>query len=294
MDLETEASSVGQQLEPEKLEALERPGEDPTRQLEEELTTAVDEVDLRQALLSCFASRESYLWSVTELQVVLAGLGIRLSKAAINRLLGELSVELELSSWSPWMLVEGEKDWRLEPKSLLVSVLSGHRRITGALAKLMSQHHKAVLLVVLCYKARGGISRTHINRVLGLESLELLGDLKRWRVVFPASGRGYVCWLPTSAALLALGYRTLAEIPGLKELEAWIAGKENAGGEPGKSDARLERIFEKHDRWAGRRRERDKERRESVVQGYSPPPPQGEENLGFCSPIDEKSGLEAA
>ena len=272
----------------EEVHALEG---DPTQGLEEEVSEALADVDLRQALLACFTSRESYLWSVSELEGVLSGLGIRKGKAALERILGELAVELELASWSPWLLVEGQHDWRLEPKNALVSVLSGHRKITGELAKRMSDRHKAVLLVVLCYKGRGGVSRTRLNQVLGFESEELLRELKSWRVVYPDSVRGYIGWLPTSAALLSLGYRSISEIPGLKELEEWIVSQDRQG-----SGARLDRIFEKHDRWAGRRKERDKERRESVALGYSisPPPPRRTEGLvdGSAVPIDQERASE--
>lgn len=265
---------------------------DPTGALEEDVALAVSELDLRQALLACFTSRHSYLWSVGELEAALAGLGIRRGKAALERILGELAVELELATWSPWVLVEGQQDWRLEPKTALVSILSGHRKITGELAKEMSDRHKAVLLVVLCYKGRGGVSRSRLNQILGFESEELLGDLKGWRVVYPGCVHGYITWLPTSAALLSLGYRSVSEIPGLKELEDWIVSQDPAG-----SAGRPNRVFEKHERWAGRRRERERERRQSVAVGVPSPPPSGRDPSltgGFgAGPIDEESGSEA-
>jgi hypothetical protein len=41
--------------------------------------------------------------------------------------LAELGLELELSGWAPWRLLERGTEWILEPKSELLELLSGVR-----------------------------------------------------------------------------------------------------------------------------------------------------------------------
>src|SRR5258708_33946142 len=89
------------------------------KQVEKELDEPVGDLDLRQALLACFTSRESRRWTVAELDERLRGFGIRKSPGVIARVLGELSVELQLLSWSPWTLVEGPRGLILESQVLL-------------------------------------------------------------------------------------------------------------------------------------------------------------------------------
>ena len=63
----------------------------------------------------------------------------------------------------------------------------------------------------------------------------------------------------------------------------------------GASGARVERIFEKHGRCAGRRGEQETERKEKrPTRAHTPPPPQVEGDLGFCGPVDEQSGSDTA
>jgi hypothetical protein len=249
------------------------------KQVERELDESIGDLDLPQALLACFTSRESRRWTVAELDDRLRGFGIRKSPGVIARLLGELSVELQLLSWSPWTLVEGPTDWILEPKTLLVSLLSGHRKITGQLAKLMTERHKAVLLVVLGYRVRGGISRTRLAEVLGLSDVSAeLDGLRGWGVAYAGVVSGVVRWFPTKAALLALGYRSSEDIPALAELEKWFEAQEREVAEKREraqatgnvevttaGDGKLEKILDNNARWRGRRLSREADRRGSVA-----------------------------
>jgi hypothetical protein len=49
-----------------------------------------------------------------------------------------------------------------------------------------------------------------------------LGELSKRELIYAAPGRELNWWRPTPEALLALGLRSIAEIPELKELENWF------------------------------------------------------------------------
>jgi hypothetical protein len=161
----------------------------------------------------------------------------------------------------------------------LVSLLSGHRKITGQLAKLMTERHKAVLLVVLGYRVRGGISRTRLAEVLGLSDVSAeLDGLRGWGVAYAGVVSGVVRWFPTKAALLALGYRSSEDIPALAELEKWFEAQEREVAEEREraqatgnvevttaGDGKLEKILDNNARWRGRRLSREADRRGSVA-----------------------------
>jgi hypothetical protein len=56
----------------------------------------------------------------------------------------------------------------MDPGAQIRSLLSGVRRLTLKEAKILSEEHKAVLLVVLGYAQRGGVSKTGVGEILGL------------------------------------------------------------------------------------------------------------------------------
>ena len=90
--------------------------------------------------------------------------------------LAELSLELELSGWAPWRLLERGNEWILEPKSELVALLSSVRRLPLKEAKILSGEHKAVLLVTIGYRQKGVVSKTRVGEILGLEASFYLDD----------------------------------------------------------------------------------------------------------------------
>ena len=74
---------------------------------------------------------------------------------------GIAALELELSGWAPWCLLERGTEWILAPKSELLELLSGVRGLPlkeAKMAKILSEEHKAVLLVTIGYRQKGGIS----------------------------------------------------------------------------------------------------------------------------------------
>ena len=53
--------------------------------------------------------------------------------------LAELGLELELSSWARWHLLERGTEWILAPKSELLELLSGVRRLPLKEVKILSE-----------------------------------------------------------------------------------------------------------------------------------------------------------
>jgi hypothetical protein len=98
-------------------------------------------------------------------------LGVCASRASVTAALADLALELELSGWAPWHLLERGTEWILEPKSELVALLSGVRRLPVKEAKILSEEHKAVLLVTIGYRQKGGVSKTRVGEILGLAGL---------------------------------------------------------------------------------------------------------------------------
>ena len=91
--------------------------------------------------------------------------------------LAELALELELSGWAPWRLLERGTEWILAPKSELAALLSGVRRLPIKEAKILSEEHKVVLLVTIGYRQKGGVSKTRVGEILGLEAAFYLDEL---------------------------------------------------------------------------------------------------------------------
>jgi hypothetical protein len=113
--------------------------------------------------MACLCGGESRRWTVAELVERFKNLGVGASRASVTAALAELALELELSSWAPWRLLERGTEWILEPKSELVALLSGVRRLPLKEAKILSEEHKAVLLVVIGYRQGGGVSKTRVR-----------------------------------------------------------------------------------------------------------------------------------
>ena len=83
----------------------------------------------------------------------------------------------KLSGWAPWRLLERGTEWFLAPKSELVELLSGVRRLPVKEATILSEEHKAVLLVTIGYRQKGGVSKARVGEILGLDASSILDDL---------------------------------------------------------------------------------------------------------------------
>ena len=97
--------------------------------LETLVKTQALSVDLREAVMACLSGGESRRWTVLELVERFKNLGVCASRASVTAALAELGLELELSSWAPWRLLERGTEWILAPKSELVELLCGVRRL---------------------------------------------------------------------------------------------------------------------------------------------------------------------
>jgi hypothetical protein len=193
--------------------------------LEERVGAQALAIDLKQAALACLAGAESRRWTVGELFCRLKNLGVPCSRASLAGALGELGLELSLCPWAPWRLVERGQEWLLEPKSELAGLLSGIRALPLEDPGRLSDEHQAVLLVVIGHRRKGGVSKTRLGEILGLDPSACLDDLARLRLVYVDPGRESAFWRPRPEALLCLGFRSGADIPALKELEDWFDGR---------------------------------------------------------------------
>ena len=191
--------------------------------LEELIGAQALSTDLKTAILACLSGAESRRWTIAELSGRLNNLGVHCSKPAVAGTLAELALEISLCPFLPWSLVEHGTEWSLTPKSDLLELLSGVRKLPGISAGALTDEHKAVLLVVIGYRRKGGVSRTRIEEILGLEAAPYLEDLRKKELAYTAPGMEFNWWRPTPEALLALGLRSYSDIPELKALERYLA-----------------------------------------------------------------------
>jgi chromosome segregation and condensation protein ScpB len=219
--------------------------------------------DLKPALLACLTGAESRRWTVGELFERVRNLGMHCSKTAVTGALGELQLEISLCPWLPWTLAEHGTEWSLAPKSDFLELLSGIRKLPGISSDALTDEHKAVLLVVIAHRRKGGISRSRLSEILRFDVVDYLEDLRRRELVYPAPGKEINWWRPTPEALLALGLRSSSDIPALKELECWF-DSQRSFPRAAEKDANLEVVFEKAKTSRLRRRRREFERRASA------------------------------
>jgi chromosome segregation and condensation protein ScpB len=228
-------------------------GQEPLEELVEDQALSLD---LREAVMACLSGRESRRWTIAELVERLKNLGVCVSRASVTAALAELGLELELSGWAPWRLFERGTEWILAPKSELLELLSGVRRLPLKEAKILSEEHKAVLLVVIGHRRKGGVSKARVGEILGLDASLYLDDLLSQGLIYCDPSRKLNFWRPTQSALLALGFRSHTDIPALKELEEWFDTQKEI-----RAIAKLDPFFEKTRKLASRRLKRELERR---------------------------------
>ena len=120
--------------------------------------------------MACLSGRESRRWTVLELVERFKNLGVCASRAERDggaRRTGARAGTLGLGALR---LLERGTEWILTPKSELLELLSGVRRLPLKEAMTLSDEHKAVLLVVLGYRRKGGVSKTRVGEILALEA----------------------------------------------------------------------------------------------------------------------------
>jgi hypothetical protein len=226
---------------------------------------------LKAALLACLTSQESRRWTVAEICGRLNNLSIPCSKVAVIGALGELALDISRSPWTPWTLFEVRSEWILQPKSEILGLLSGIRRLPPKAAVDLSDEHKAVLLVVIGHRRKGGVSRTRISDILKLDAGPYLDQLAELDLVYTAPGKELNWWRPTPAALLALGLRSYTEIPELKELEHWFEAQ-TTFRTSAERIANADPLLQKAEKTSSRRQRRQLVRRSSAPQPIDAPP----------------------
>jgi chromosome segregation and condensation protein ScpB len=169
--------------------------------------------------------------------------------------------------------VEQGTEWSLATKSELLELLSGVRKLPGISSGSLTDEAKALLLVVIGYRKKGGVSPTRIGEILGLEAAPYLEDLCKKELVYTAPGKELNWWRPTPEALLALGLRSYSDIPELKELERYFDSM-NSFGNDEEREANLEPILDKARCSQARKRRRELQRRSSAPRDLEPALPQ--------------------
>ena len=213
--------------------------------LEERVEGQALSIDLREAVMACLSGGESRSWTIAELVERFKNLGLCATRASVTAALAELGLELELSRWAPWRLLERGTEWILAPKSELLELLSGVRRLPLKEASDLSEEHKAVLLVVIGYRQKGGVSKTRVGEILGLEASSILDDLLSFGLIYCDPSRELNFWRPTPSTLLALGFRSYTDIPALKELEEWFETEKEISA-TAKLDRTMHSFYSEH------------------------------------------------
>ena len=209
--------------------------------------------------MACLSGEESRRWMIGELVERLGNLGIRVSRPRVTAALADLELELELAPWAPWRLIERGNEWILAPKSELLGLLAGTRKLP--VKGPLSEEHKAVLLVVIGHRRKGGVTKTRIGEILQLDPSPFLDDLLGQALVYCDPSRELNFWRATQSALLALGLRSSGDIPALQELEEWFEAAVARGKVP---QAHPDSYFERAKKLSSRRLKRELKRRQSV------------------------------
>jgi len=157
--------------------------------LEELIDAQALSADLKTALVACLTGAESRRWTVGELLGRLNNLGVRCSKPAVLGALAELELEISLCPFLPWSLVEQGTEWSLRPKSELIELLSGVRKLPGISSGALTDEHKAVVLVVIGYRRKGVVSRIRISEILRVDASNYLNDLRKKQLIYSPPAR---------------------------------------------------------------------------------------------------------
>lgn len=215
---------------------------------EQAIEQAVKETPLAAAVLGVFTGAKSgRVWKVTELETKLQGLGFSASRSTVTLALAQLETHLQENAFLPWILVERGQEWRLVPKSVVLATLENAPGLPEGC--VLSEDEKAVLVVVIGYRRKGGVTKSGISEILsGLKEIEaILESLRVKELIYADPVRLYEYWRPRPAALLALHLRSHTEIKELKELELYFESR---------SESQLERTLHNGELAAQRARRR--------------------------------------
>ena len=99
--------------------------------------------------------------------------------------------------------MEQGTEWSLATKSELLELLSGVRKLPGISSGTLTEEAKAVLLVVIGYRKKGGVSRTVLARSRNSIPLPISRIYQTDLVYTAPREKNSSWWRPTPEALLA-------------------------------------------------------------------------------------------
>jgi chromosome segregation and condensation protein ScpB len=149
----------------------------------------------------------------------------------VTAALAELALELELSGWAPWRLLERGTEWILAPKSELLELLSGVRGLPLKEAKILSEEHKAVLLVAIGYRQKGGVSKSRVGEILGLEASFYLDDLLSFGLIYCDPSRELNFWRPNAIGFACAWVAVSHRHPGAQRARRVVRHAERNAGD---------------------------------------------------------------
>ena len=91
----------------------------------------------------------------------------------------------------------------MDPGAQIRALKASFWRQTAPLKRDLSEEHKAVLLVVIGHRRKGGVSKARVGEILGLEASSYLDDLLSFGLIYcrpvqgveflAADARGFAC-----------------------------------------------------------------------------------------------------
>jgi hypothetical protein len=176
------------------------------------------------AILAAFTGNRGRRWTVGELERKLSALGFQASRRTVTLALSELETHLTQNDFLPWALVERGREWFLLPKSMVLAAIES---VPGMPAgRTLSNDEKAVLLVIIGHRKKGGVSKTRLLEILPLREVDtILQALATDRLIYSDPAKSFSCWRARPRALLSLGMRSHTEISELRELELYFESR---------------------------------------------------------------------
>jgi hypothetical protein len=231
-----------------------KPGPDLLNPEEETIDNDVKSTPLPTAILAAFTGGKiGRAWKVGELERKLQGLGFQASRRSVTLALAELEAHLSENEFLPWILVERGNQWQLVSKSVILATIENGPGLP--VNRILSEQEKAVLLVVIGHRKKGGVTKTALSEILPRlgDIGEILERLKGDGLIYADPVKYFDYWRARPAALLALHLRSHTEIPELKELELYFENRK-----PSQLDRALNNADSRGKSYARRRAEQAK------------------------------------
>jgi hypothetical protein len=205
-----------------------KPGPDLLNSEEVAIDRDVKNTPLPTAILAAFTGGKiGRVWKVGELEGKLQGLGFQASRRSVTLALAELEAHLSENEFLPWILVERGNQWQLVSKSVLLATIENPPGLP--VNRVLSEEEKAVLLVVIGHRKKGGVTKTALSEILPVGDIDsILERLKDDGLIYADPAKYFNYWRARPAALLSLHLRSHTEIPALKELEIYFENRSSS------------------------------------------------------------------